>query len=154
MSSHGIRIYRRLKCSKGTSLIEAALILPLVLLITFGIVEFSMLFCMYLALENGVSQATRYGVTGNQLPNLTRDASIMQTMRDATPVLTILDSAFTFSHLPQGAVAWQAGPGGPGDIEKVTVDYTWSIMTPLLQPLFPNGQVHLQVASAMKNESF
>jgi Flp pilus assembly protein TadG len=154
MKRHPSRICRRLRTCAGTSLLEAALILPLVLLVTFGIAEFSMLFCMYLALENGVSQATRYGVTGSQLPNLTRDASIMQTMRDATPVLTLDDSAFTFSHLPEGAVNWQAGPGGPGDIEKVTVDYTWGIITPLLQPLFPNGQVHLQVASAMKNESF
>jgi Flp pilus assembly protein TadG len=154
MKRHQSAIYRRLKTCAGTSLLEAALILPLVLLVTFGICEFSLLFCMYLALENGVSQATRYGVTGNQMPNLTRDASIMQTMRDATPVLTLDDSAFTFSHLPEGAVNWQAGPGGPGDIEKVTVDYNWGIITPLLQPLFPNGQVHLQVASAMKNESF
>ena len=148
------RLFRRLRDTRGNTMIEAAIITPFLLLLTFGIMEFAAMFYVYLALENGVSQATRYGVTGNQMPNLTRDASIMQTMRDATPVLTIDDSAFTFSHLPEGAVNWQAGPGGPGDIEKVTVDYTWGIMTPLLQPLFPGGQVHLQVASAMKNESF
>ena len=154
MSWYVSRIHRRLRACTGSSLLEAALILPLVLLVTFAIVEFSVIFCIYLALENGVSQATRYGVTGNQMPTLTRDASIMETMRQSTPVVTILDSAFTFSHLPAGAANWQNGPGGPGDLEKVTVDYTWSIMTPLLQPLFPNGQVHIQVASAMKNESF
>ena len=59
------RVFRRLKDSKGTSLVEAALITPLLLLLTFGICEFASLFYVYLALENGVSQATRFGVTGN-----------------------------------------------------------------------------------------
>lgn len=53
------RVFRRLKDSKGTSLVEAALITPLLLLLTFGICEFASLFYVYLALENGVSQASR-----------------------------------------------------------------------------------------------
>ena len=147
------RLGRALRASRGATLVETAVVIPLLLLVTFGLVEFGAMFYAYLALENGVSQATRYAVTGNQMPNMTRDASIIAMMRQTTPTLTIADGAFTFSHLPAGGSAWVSGTGGPGDIEKVTVDYTWKIITPLLWPLFPKGQFHIQVASAMKNES-
>jgi Flp pilus assembly protein TadG len=138
---------------------EAAIITPLLLLLTFGIVDFGSLFYAYLALENGVSEATRYAVTGNQMqdPNnpgqvLSRTDSVKLAMRQATPTLTIPDAAFTFSHMPAGGNAWVAGVGQPNDIEKVTIDYTWSIMTPLMKPFFDNGQIHMQVESSMKNE--
>jgi len=145
-------IRRRLRTCRGTSLLETALVLPLLLLITFSIIEFGAMFYAYLALENGVSQATRYGITGNVQTGLSRDDSIKAAMRDATPTLTIDDAAFSMSHLPEGGSSWLAGPGGPGEIEKVTVDYNYDIMTPLLRPFFSGGQFHIQVASSMKNE--
>ncbi|HZT78320.1 MAG TPA: TadE/TadG family type IV pilus assembly protein [Vicinamibacterales bacterium] len=148
----------RRDCS-GTNLVEAAIILPLLLLLTFGIVDFGTLFYVYLALENGVSQATRFAITGNQAPDpnnpgqfLSRADSIKAAMRDATPTLTIPDAAFTFDHLPQGAASWAGGTGGPGDVEKVSVDYTWTLMTPIMRPFFTNGQIQMHVESAMKNE--
>ena len=143
----------------GTNMVEAAIITPLLLLLTFGIVDFATLFYTYLALENGVSQATRFAVTGNQAPDpnnpgqlLSRGDSIISAMRDATPTLTIPTNAFTFSHMPQGSGSWAGGTGGPGDVEKVAVDYTWTLMTPLMRPFFANGQIQLHVESAMKNE--
>jgi hypothetical protein len=141
-------------------MIEAAIVTPLLLLLTFSIVDFASIFYVYLALENGVSQASRYGVTGNLMNDpsnpgnlLSRTGSIELAMQQATPTLTIDDSAFSFSHISPGGTSWVSGTGGPGDIEKVTVDYTWDILTPLLKPFFTNGQVHFTVESAMKNEA-
>jgi hypothetical protein len=140
-------------------MVEAALITPLLLLLTFGIVDFASMFYVYLALENGVSQATRYGVTGNLMDDpmnpgtpLGRVASIELAMRHATPTLTLADSAFTFSHLPVGSATWVAGTGGPGEVEKLTVNYTWTFLTPLIRPFFPGGQLAIEVESSMKNE--
>ena len=138
---------------KGTSLVEAAFIMPLLLLLTFSLVDFASLFYAYLALENGVSQASRYGVTGSLGAGLSREESIKKAMRQATPTLTIADGAFTFSHLRPGQGTWDAGVGGPNDIDKVTVDYAWPLMTPLMRPFFANGQVNLIVESSMKNEA-
>ena len=73
-------------------------------------------------------------------------------MRQATPTLTIPDSAFTFSHLPEGASSWMSGTGGENSVEKVTVDYVWPVMTPMMRPFFTNDEVHFRVESAMKNE--
>ena len=121
------RLFRRLRDTRGNTMIEAAIITPLLLLLTFGIMEFAAMFYVYLALENGVAQAT--------------------------PTLTIPDSAFSFSNLPVGDTTWVAGAGGPGTIQKITVNYTWTFMTPLIRPFFTGGQLNMQVDSSMKNEA-
>ena len=115
------RVFKRLSDSEGTNLVEAAIITPLLLLVTFAIVDFSALLYVFLALQSGVSQASRYGVTGNVQTGLSREDSIRSAMRQNTPTLTLSDGAFTFSHLSGGL--WVGGAGGPGDIEKVAVDY-------------------------------
>lgn len=148
------RAYRRGRDSKGTSLVEAAFITPLLLLLTFAMVDFASTFYVYLALQNGVSQAARYGVTGQVIGTMTREDSIRTAMRNATPTLTLPDAAFTFSHYPVGGSGWLAGLGGPNDVAKVTVDYTWTIMTPLMNQFFTNGRIAFRVESAMRNEPF
>jgi hypothetical protein len=74
-------------------------------------------------------------------------------MREATPTLTLKDGDFTFEHLV-GATGtnWLPGAGGPDDIGKVTMKYTWSFYSPLSRMFFDGGSLTLQVQSAMKNE--
>jgi hypothetical protein len=150
---------RRLQDTAGTNMVEAAIITPLLLILTLSVVDFGVLFYVYLALENGVSQATRYAVTGNVMNDplhpgttLSRDESIKLAMRQATPTLTIPDGAFTFSHMPPGGSGWVGGSGGPNELAKVSIGYTWNLINPLLWPFFPGGHVTLNVESAMKNE--
>ena len=132
---------------------------PLMLLLTFGIVDFSSLFYVYLALENGVSQATRYGVTGQQMTDpdtgtpMNRSESMKTAMRKATPTLTIPDGAFAFSYIPADGGAWTNGVGGPLSIQRVQVSYPFSFYTPLMKPFLPNG-INLTVSSTMKTEGF
>lgn len=146
------RIFRWVKDSDGTNMLEAAIITPLLLLLTFAVCDFGAMLYVDLALQNGVSQATRYAVTGNVSGALTREQSIMAALRQATPTLTIEDDKIAFSHMPFGGGAWAPGTGGPNDVEKVTVDYTWQIMTPVIRPFFPGGTIHFRVESAMKAE--
>jgi Flp pilus assembly protein TadG len=143
---------RLIRNSRGATLVEAAIIPPLLLLLTFSIVDFAGLFYVYLALENGASQATRYAITGNVVSGMTREESIKSAMRDSTPTLTIDDDMFSFSHLPPGATTWVSGTGGENDIGKLTVTYPWNLMTPLIRPFFTGGQITIRVESAMKNE--
>ncbi|HEY2432656.1 MAG TPA: TadE/TadG family type IV pilus assembly protein [Vicinamibacterales bacterium] len=147
------RLIARLREARGATLVEAAIVTPLLLLLTFSVVDFGSMFYVYLALENGVSQATRDVVTGATVGSLSREDSIRSDMRSETPTLTIPDSAFTFSHMAVGGTSFVGGAGGPGDIERVTVDYDWQILTPLMRPFFANGTIHFTVQSTMKNES-
>jgi hypothetical protein len=151
---------KRLRDAKGTSLVEAALITPLLLFLTLSIVDFGVLFYAYLALENGVSQATRYAVTGNVMDDpgnpgnpLSRVDSIKLAFRQATPTLTVPDAAFSFSHMAVGGNAWVAGTGGPSEVERLSVSYTWTFYNPMMWAFFNNGQITMNVDSTMKNES-
>src|SRR5262249_24601301 len=153
------RLRRLLRDTTGVNMIEAAIITPLLLLLTFSVVDFASIFYVYLTLENGVSQATRFAITGQTLADPSNPATQLHrlnspklAMRRATPTLTIPDGAFAFSHMAPGATSWTGGVGGPGDVEKVTINYTWNVMTPLLRPFFTNGRITFTVDSAMKNE--
>lgn len=151
------RLVARLRDARGSNLVEAALLTPLLLLVSFSIFEFGAMFWVYLALENGVSQASRYAVTGQVVAGQSRESSIRTAMRNATPSLTIADEAFSFTHLPAsvpGATEWQAGAGGPSDIGKVAVTYTFDFYTPLIRPFFQDGSITFVVESAMKNEQY
>jgi Flp pilus assembly protein TadG len=146
------RLRNWFKATEGANMMEAAIITPLVLLLTIGTMEFGSVFYVFLTLQNGVSQATRYAITGNAMEGASRVDSIKTAMRQATPTLTIPDNAFSFSHIPQGGSGFVAGIGVPGAIERVTVDYTWTFMTPLMRPFFPSGAMTIRGDSTMRNE--
>jgi hypothetical protein len=151
LSRRGWRHFR--EDARGANLVEAAIVTPLLLLLTFAVVEFSMLFYAYLALESGVNQASRYAVTGNVVAGSTRQESIMAAMREATPTLTLRNEDFSFEHLVgMTGTVWQPGIGGPDDIGKVTVTYAFQFYTPFSRLFFDGGSLTLQVQSAMKNE--
>lgn len=152
-TSNARRLFLRLRNDRGNNLIEAAIVMPLILLVVFSVAEYAGIFYVNLALHNGVSQATRYAITGQLLPGQNRENSIRAAMRRATPTLTIPDSAFTFQHLPPGGGGWVGGTGGPDAIEKVSVDYQWQIVTPMMRPFFTGGIVYFRAESAMKNET-
>jgi hypothetical protein len=62
--SLGYWIVRRFRTTPAQSMVEFALALPVLLLATFGVVEFGRLMQAWLALENGARFAVRYAVTG------------------------------------------------------------------------------------------
>jgi hypothetical protein len=144
----------------GQNLLEGAIVTPLLLVLTFGIVDFATMFYVYVSMESGVSQATRFAVTGATMDDpdnpgtpLNREGTIKAKMQEAVPSLDIDEMTFTFTHMPPGATAWTGGAGGPGDIGRVQVEYSWEAMTPILRPLLTNGHMTVRVESAMKNEA-
>ena len=141
--------------SHGAALAETGIILTLLIPITFAVMDFAGILYAFQAMQNGVSQATRYAVTGNHGTDgsgaaLSRDDSIRQAMRAATPGFEIADNAFTFYNVSKGT----PDSGGPKDIIRVTVAYDWQLLTPFLRPFFQNGYVTIRVASTMRNEPY
>jgi Flp pilus assembly protein TadG len=53
--------------SRGQAVVEFALILPVFLLLTLGVVDMARVFTSYIALTNGVSNASIYASQGNHL---------------------------------------------------------------------------------------
>ena len=136
-----------------------AMIVLLLLLLIFAVSDFSILFYVYQSMEHGVSEATRYGITGQQMPDpdnskalLSREDSMKRVMRRFNPTITLDDSAFTFEHL--AGATWVAGYGGPNEISRMIVRYNFRPVCPLIGAIFTDGHVSLKVASAMRNEGF
>ena len=57
-----MNLYRRLACEKGAELVEFALVLPLLLLLLFGIMDFGLLFQRYEAVTNAAREGARIAV--------------------------------------------------------------------------------------------
>ena len=141
--------------SRGAALAETGIIITLLIPITFAVMDFAGILYAFQAMQNGVSQATRYAITGNHATDtsgaaLSRDDSIRQAIRAATPGFEIADNAFTFYNVSKGT----PDTGGPKDIIRVTVAYDWQLLTPFLRPFFAGGYVTIRVASTMRNEPY
>src|SRR6266436_10447890 len=67
--------------TRGQALVETAIGIVLLMLLTFSVVDAAMLFYVYLTLQNGVTEATRFAVTGQDPDAIKRD------ILDATPGL-------------------------------------------------------------------
>ena len=141
--------------TRGQALVETAIGIVLLMLLTFSVVDAAMLFFAYLTLQNGVTAATRFGVTG-QDPNdddhpTRHEDSIRRVMRNATPGLTLENGEFTFYNI----TTQSSGTGGPNDIIQVTVTHPLSLISPMVWPLVGNGGViTLRVSAMMKNEPY
>ena len=145
------------RAPRGAALAEAGIIISLLVVLVFSIIDFSGLLWTFLTLQNGISQATRFAVTGNQMPDpgnpsarLSREQSIRQAMRRATPGFVIGDGDITFFNVSKNT----AGVGGPNDIIRVSVAHDWQFFTPLFRPVFDRGRVTLRVSATMANEPF
>jgi Flp pilus assembly protein TadG len=147
------RLARLRRSDDGANLVEAALALPIILLVIFGILELAGIVYAQMALQNGVSQATRFAITRAPLAGMNREQSIKAVLRRETPTLTIEDEGIELSHLAPGDAQWTAGVGPPEAIERVAVTYRWEVMTPIMSSFFPYGGIELRVASAMKSET-
>ncbi|KAB2861677.1 MAG: pilus assembly protein, partial [Anaerolineae bacterium] len=58
---------------RGQTMAEFALTLPIVLILTFGVIEFARLFQAWVTLQNSARAAVRYGVTGQWDPESVQD---------------------------------------------------------------------------------
>jgi Flp pilus assembly pilin Flp len=64
MSGHFAASFRRFaRASDGATMIEFALIFPVVLMLTFGVLEVSLCMASLVTLEGGLKEASRYGIT-------------------------------------------------------------------------------------------
>jgi len=105
---------------RGVSMIEFALVLPLLLLIVFGIVEFSVALYDKAVITNASREGARKGVI-YQTPPLT-DAQIAQVAIDASAPHLI---TFGGSASPQATVTKPSG-GTAGNPLTVTVTYEFT----------------------------
>lgn len=118
----GSRIKKRKR--SGQSLVETALILPLLLLLLTGIIDFGLLFNTYLVVSNASREGARHAVTGDT------DIQIRAAVSRAA---SSLDAArLSISISPD-----ESEGRSTGDAVTVTVTYEYSMVTPIIGAFFP-----------------
>ncbi|MEW5953326.1 MAG: TadE/TadG family type IV pilus assembly protein [Bacillota bacterium] len=128
------KIYRD---NRGQSLVEMALVLPLLIIILFGIIEFGRVFHSYLIITHASREGARVGVVGQS------NTDIKQQIQDAAP-LNLDKLTITITPSEQQART-------PGVPLTVSVGYQVDLFTPILGSILPNP-VLLQARTTMRME--
>ena len=135
---------------RGRQPVEAAIVTPLLLLLTLAIVDFASMFYAYWSLEHGREPghaARDYRRTMNDPDGnaLNRQDSISR-CGESTPTLTIPDSAFSFSFMAPGPLRGPAVSRSrrrPKSHGQLHVEF----MTPMGAALLHGRQLNLIVQS-------
>lgn len=86
-------VQRRRLDESGVAAIEFAMVLPLLLLLTFGVIEMGMIMATMTSLEGGLKEASRYGITGKTPDDSTRIEKIREILAYHTLGLVDMDEA-------------------------------------------------------------
>lgn len=124
--------------NKGQSLVETALMLPVILLLLTGIIDFGFLFNNYLIVSNAAREGARAAVTGST------DAQVSSVVNNSA---VSLDPAKLTVTITPDETAGRA----PGDMVTVAVQYRYSMMTPIIAAIIP-GPVNLDSSTTMRCE--
>lgn len=126
------------KNSKGQSLVEIAIVLPILILIVMGIIEFGLLFNNYIIIANASREAARKAALGGT------DSEIIQVVENMTTTLNLsnmnISISPSFSSRRHGTQA------------KVEVVYRAGLITPVIGEFFPGGEARLTATSVMRVE--
>lgn len=150
-SRHILACLRRFRGSdQGQGLVEFAVAIPIVLFLFFGVFEFGRFFYSRLTLQYAVAEAARFAVTGNVLPDtlgdpMSRVQSLKAVIERNAQVLDVDVDRVTVDPIDAG---------GPGDVVKVTAEFTFRFVVPGWTSFFPNGELDFRVSTSMKNEPF
>jgi len=144
-----IRLARTIRCTRGSALVEMALVTPMLLVLFASIFEFGRMFHTRLTARHAVIEATRFAVTGSQLTDegtgdaIDRAASIRR---------IVSERAYGLPVVPESIVIDPADGGGPEDVVRITLNYSYDYSLPGFMDVLP--ELRFSVAAAMRNEPF
>ncbi len=127
----------RLSGQKGQSIVETALILPIIILILTGIIDFGLMFNNYLVITNASREAARNAAVGATDAEIAIMVANMTSSLDATKLST--------SIYPSQALRKK------GDEVVVTIEYDNALLTPIISSIIPNP-MHLEAKTTMRME--
>ena len=119
-----LQIAKYLKNNRGQAMVEFALVVPVLLLLVFGIMEFSMVMHQYMAVAEGAREGARSAALGSN------DAVVAAAAKNAAPGLE--SSRIEVSVLPTPERT-------RGESVTVTVSYPVTLVTPLIRAFFSEG---------------
>lgn len=145
-----LRLSRRSRSERGAVLVEAAVALPLLLLVVMGIVDFGRLFQRYEVLTNAAREGARVAV----LPVGYSDAQVQERVRQYIGSGG-LDKALATPQAPQETTS-ELSPGVCVTVKTVTVTYphTYSFVGGIVKFFGGTGfgTTQLKATASMRSE--
>ncbi|MCX8131880.1 MAG: pilus assembly protein [Clostridia bacterium] len=121
----------------GQSVVETALVLPIIIVILMGIIDFGLLFNNYLIMSNASREAARSAAVG-----LT-DVQIRVVVTNLT--VSLQQTKLRTTIYPSESIRKK------GDEVSVTIEYENMLLTPIIGSIIPNP-VHLKSKTVMRME--
>lgn len=128
---------KALKNQRGQALVEFAIILPLLLLLVMGIMEFGIMLNSYLTVRNVSREGARAGIVGGS------DVEIRNTIVSTSPNLE--GSNLTVNIMP-AEVSRKSG-----DTLTVQLIYKYELIVPIISNLLGN-EINLKAQTSMRME--
>jgi len=132
---------------RGATAVEFALVLPLFVLLLFGIIDFGWYFFVQHTVQFATREGTRLALVGGTLTDdegnpLDRTASIIKKIKDSAE--TAIDPAelsisiFPVTESYSDPTGWEniQNAGNPGDYMRVRTRYTYRFLTPFIGGFF------------------
>ena len=154
-------ILPRLRNSRGTGIVEFAMVLPMMILLFFIIIEFG----RYGFVQHTLQFATREGVRlalvgGTGTTPDQRYASIVKRIQDcaavAMPPGTVSISIYPTNPDYTDPSGWLGlkDPGLPGSYMRVRTQYDLQFITPVIGSFISGGHILVQAQATYRNELF
>lgn len=128
---------RFVKDEKGQSLVEFSIILPIVVLVLMGMIEFGLMLNSYLMVENASREGARTGIVGST------DMEIVSQITVVSPGLK--NDRLTVNITPTESQRKS------GDTLTVSVTYNYQMTVPIISNLFSNP-IQLRAQTSMRME--
>ena len=127
---------RNLKNQKGQALVEFAIIIPILLMLVMGILQFGMMLNSYLTIENASREGARAGIVGSS------DVEIQNLIISTSPSLDPKNLIVSITPTETNRKS--------GDTLIVKVTYNYNLIVPIISSLFNNvvvlnGQTSMRV---------
>ncbi|MBX9804232.1 MAG: pilus assembly protein [Alphaproteobacteria bacterium] len=152
-----IRLNKIFSCQKGASLVEFAIVFPILITIILSIFELGIMLTIKVNMQSCVMSGAFYGATGAYTTGSTRTASAQAVMTNGmSSILNPSNVTMTLQSYPTFAIANLGGPGtagsgNAGQVGMYKMQYAYSPSSPLIAALFGGTKV-LQATSYTKNE--
>ncbi len=161
--SHKPSLMRRFRRQEhGSSMVEFAIILPILVSIIFGTLHMGLMMVALNAIDAAAREASRFGITGTVLSGLSRSASIVQVIQTAVHdysggILSPAKIIITEESFPNIA-ALEATPigtlnsfGTGGEVVRYTIQYNWDTVFPIFGS---SSIIPLKAEAVVVNENF
>lgn len=156
---------RRRPGERGATIIEFALVLPVIFILILSVMDFGLCFFAQHTLQFATREGVRVALVGRIMNDangnpMTREATIIKTIQDKAGIaipadklhISIYQVPPDMSDPKDWAGTQDAGVGG--SYMRVRTSFDYHFMTPMLGAIFKSGMLSLQAQATYRNEQF